>query len=518
MKLVTSDTMKKLDRITIEQYGIPGLTLMERAGKGAFALLEKYFARDLEKGIAVVAGGGNNGGDGFVVARYAHEKGLRTEVFLLVDQESLKGDALENFNRIKNSVRVENISDSKTEEDLVEKLKSFGCVIDAIFGTGFRGNVEGIHKKVISAINRSNKKVLAIDIPSGLNPDTGEVMGIAVKANVTATFGLPKVGQFLGNAREFTGTVEVIDIGIPEKLIEEEAGDGEVFTLSDARRIIKRRQWNAHKGNFGHLLIIAGSPGKTGAAVLTSEGALRAGAGLVTLAVPSSLNPVFEVKTTEAMTIPVRDNGKGIFIQESIRAVEKALDGKDAVAIGPGIGTQKETVAFLKKLLEIITVPVVIDADGLNCLANFTEKLKKLKIPVILTPHPGEMARLSGEKIEKINNNRIKSAIEFSNKYRSVLLLKGALSVTADNGRCWTINPTGNPGMATGGMGDVLTGVIGSLLAQGISPYDSARLGAFVHGWAGDTLVSEYGPFGYKAIEVANKIPLLWRKIFDDFV
>jgi NAD(P)H-hydrate epimerase len=518
MKLVTSDVMKKLDKITIEEYGVSGLTLMERAGSGAFSLMEKHFKEEIKKGIAIIAGSGNNGGDGFVVARHAKEKGLRVEVYLLVEPELLKGDALENYKKIKDSVKIEKIDASHTVDILSSKFSAFGCLVDAIFGTGFRGSVEGIYRNVISAINLSGTKVLAIDIPSGLNPDTGEVMGIAVRADITATFGLPKIGQFLKDAREYTGRVEVIDIGIPEELVEKQKSEGELITISDARKIIKKRHWNAHKGNFGHLLIIAGSYGKTGAAVLASEGALRTGAGLVTLAVPSSLNPVFEVKTTEAMTIPVKDDGKGIFTEASLKEIEIALEGKDAVVLGPGIGTHKNTISFVKKLLKIISVPVIIDADGLNCISSYPEILKKLKIPVVLTPHPGEMARLCGEKVNMIMQDRIKTAVEFSEKYACVLLLKGALSIIADKGERWTVNPTGNPGMATGGMGDVLAGIIGSLLAQGMDPYNSARLGAFVHGWAGDKVAEEYGPFGFKAGELADKIPYFWKKIFNDFV
>ncbi len=518
MKLVTSDIMKKLDWLTIEEYKIPGLDLMERAGRGAFLLMKKYFPEELKDGVAVVAGGGNNGGDGFVVARYAYEEGLKTEVFLLVEPDSLKGDALENYNKIKNHVKIEKLKDSFTLSELRDRFRKSGCIVDAVFGTGFRGSVKGFSKTVLSAINESGRKVIAIDVPSGLNPDTGEVMGVAVRAEVTATFGLPKLGLFLGNAREYTGIVEVVDIGIPVQLVEKEKADGELFTLGDVRKILKRRRWNSHKGDFGHLLLIAGSPGKTGAAVLASEGALRTGAGLVTLAVPESLNPIFEMKTTEAMTIPVLDNGTGIFIEASLKDIEKALEDKDAVALGPGIGTHKDTITFVKKLLEIISVPLVIDADGLNCIASFPERLKKLKIPVVLTPHPGEMARLSGKGIEGIQKDRIKTAVDFAKESRCIVLLKGALSVIADRNGRWTINQTGNPGMATGGMGDVLTGIIGSLLAQGIEPYDSARLGAFVHGMASDELAREYGPFGYKACEVADRIPLLWRKFFKDFI
>ncbi len=519
MKLVTSEVMKKLDRITIEEYKIPGLTLMERAGRGAFLLMKKYFPDELKNGVVVVAGGGNNGGDGFVVARYAWEEGLKTEVVLLVEPDSLKGDALENYKRIKDRIKIEKPQEGAlTPSYLRDKFKESGCIVDAIFGTGFRGSVEGFYRTVISAINESKRRVIAIDIPSGLNPDTGEVMGIAVKADLTATFGLPKMGQFLRNAREYTGVVEVVDIGIPQELIDKQEAEGELFTLSDARKILKPRPWNSHKGDFGHLLIVAGSPGKTGAAVLASEGALRAGAGLVTLAVPESLNIIFETKTTEAMTIPVQDRGRGVFIPASLKDIEKALEGKDAVALGPGIGTHKNTITFVKEVLEIISVPLVIDADGLNCIANFPERLKKLKIPVVLTPHPGEMARLSGKRVDEIQKDRIKTAIDFAKEYGCVVLLKGALSVIADRSGLWTINQTGNPGMATGGMGDVLTGIIGSLLAQGIEPYDSARLGAFVHGLAGDEVAGECGSFGYKAGEVAERIPLLWKKFFKDFV
>ena len=513
MKLVTADKMRELDNLTIEKHGVPGIVLMERAGKGAFDLLLKCFTEEANAGIVVVCGGGNNGGDGFVLARYAHENSIPVKIILLAKPTTLKGAALENYQKITDKVPVELLSDAANAQQVTERFGNAGCIVDAIFGTGFRREADGLYKVVIEAINNANRRIIAIDIPSGLNPDTGEAMGCAVRADLTVTFGLPKIGQAMYAAGGCLGRLEVVDIGIPQEEIKRIKSNAEIFIIDDLRQLIKPRKWDAHKGNFGHLMIIAGSHGKTGAAVMVAAAALRTGAGLVTLAAPKSLGAIFEAKTTEAMTVNIEDKRKGFFGPGSIKNLMKALEDKNAIALGPGIGTDPDTASFMKKFLERIKMPAVIDADGLNCISKDLSILKKAKTPLILTPHPGEMSRLCKIPKEKIQNDRIKTALDFSKKYGCILVLKGARTVTSSPEGIYTVNTTGNPGMATGGMGDILTGIIGSLLAQGYSAYDAARIGAFVHGFSADRLARNYGPFGYLATEVADEIPGIWKEI-----
>ncbi|HEY4715743.1 MAG TPA: NAD(P)H-hydrate epimerase, partial [bacterium] len=367
MKLVTADKMRELDNLTIEKHGVPGIVLMERAGKGAFDLLLKCFTEEANAGIVVVCGGGNNGGDGFVLARYAHENSIPVKIILLAKPTTLKGAALENYQKITDKVPVELLSDAANAQQVTERFGNAGCIVDAIFGTGFRREADGLYKVVIEAINNANRRIIAIDIPSGLNPDTGEAMGCAVRADLTVTFGLPKIGQAMYAAGGCLGRLEVVDIGIPQEEIKRIKSNAEIFIIDDLRQLIKPRKWDAHKGNFGHLMIIAGSHGKTGAAVMVAAAALRTGAGLVTLAAPKSLGAIFEAKTTEAMTVNIEDKRKGFFGPGSIKNLMKALEDKNAIALGPGIGTDPDTASFMKKFLERIKMPAVIDADGLNC-------------------------------------------------------------------------------------------------------------------------------------------------------
>lgn len=517
MKVVTANEMREIDRISIEERGIPGLLLMENAGRGVADVMERFFSDLCRSSVVVVAGRGNNGGDGFVVARHLYNRGVDVEIVLLSDPSSVKGDAQVNLGIVRNmGIAIFPITGREELGVLREKLKKPNLIIvDAIFGTGLSSPVEGIPAEAIDLINRSGARVVSVDIPSGVDASTGRIMGNAVKADLTVTFGLPKIGQLLYPGADYTGRLEIVDISIPRDVIEGYAIKQFLITEGTIARILKERQGDSHKGHFGHLFVISGSVGKTGAAALCCEGALRVGTGLVTLGIPKSLNGYMEVKLTEAMTEPLDETPEGSF---SIRAFEKIkalLEKKTAIALGPGISTNQETVELVHKIIREISLPMVIDADGINALSLNREILNMRKGEIVLTPHPGEFSRLTGIQISEIKERKIDLVREFSEKYRVYLVLKGARTLIGTPDGEIFINPTGNPGMATGGMGDVLTGMIGGFIAQGYPPIEACILGVFLHGMAADLLMVEKGRIGYTASEVANAVVKTIEKIYN---
>ena len=354
---------------------------------------------------------------------------------------------------------------------------------------------------------------MSVDIPSGIHGTTGRVLGKAVRAYITVTFAFAKLGHVLYPGAEHTGRLAVVDVGIPQKLMETVSGY-DFLNADRIRPLLHRRDRLAHKGHFGHCLIIAGSSGKTGAAALTANSAVRAGSGLVTLAVAESIHSILEIKTTEAMTFPLPDSGSGHLTSSAFPAIEKLLAGKYAVAIGPGLGRRPGTYALVQNLVETVTLPLVIDADGLNALAEGITVLKRKKSEqVILTPHPGEMSRLLGTSIPDVEAIRISVAQEFARNYGVYLVLKGARTIIASPTGAAAINGSGNPGMATGGMGDVLTGIIVSLLGQGYDAWDSCRMGVFIHGFAADMVAEEKGEIGINATDVLEKLPYAYNEL-----
>jgi hydroxyethylthiazole kinase-like uncharacterized protein yjeF len=397
------------------------------------------------------------------------------------------------------------VSDAAGLHEIPAILAECWAVVDAIFGTGLTRDVTGIFASAIQLINSAPCPAVAVDIASGLNADSGKILGSCVQADITVTFGQAKIGQVVYPGREYTGFLEVADIGIPEKAVTEtdiryELLDKEVGTW------LPPRNSQAHKGTYGHLLVLAGSTGKTGAALLCCLGALRSGTGLVSLCVPYELNHIFEANLWEAMTIPLQSTAKGILSIEDYRVIQEALYNKEAVAIGPGIGTAEETAELMLKLYAEIELPMLVDADGLNILASDTSLLKNAPGPRILTPHPGEMARLTGRTSRQIQENRLDVTRDLALKYNIHVVLKGADTLVCDPEGNLAINPTGNAGMACGGMGDVLTGVIGSFLAQGLTPWQASCLGVYSHGLAGDRLAEETRA-GFLASEVAHELP-----------
>jgi len=494
MKVVTAQEMREIDGRVIEEIGIPGAVLMENAGMSVFNLI-----RELTEGfppggfkVAIFVGKGNNGGDGLVVARHLHNHDYRVSVYLLAPPESFSGSARLNLELArKTGVPIETIDSPEKLDEIWRDIGEIDIAVDAIFGTGLKGAVRGLAGEVIERINQLKAVRVAVDLPSGLNADTGAVEGPCVRADFTVTMALPKRGLLLYPGADYCGEVRVADIGFPKVAIESQEVKTELITEEIALSLLPRRSPSGHKGTFGHVLVIAGSVGLTGAATLTSMAALRAGAGMVTLGIPQSLNEVMEVKLTEVMTLPLPETPLRTL---SVKAMDEILDfmpRATVLAVGPGLSRDRETVELVCKLCFESDKPMVIDADGLNAIAQFPETLERLGPDVVLTPHPGEMSRLTGKSVQEIESDRVESARSFAVKYGLTLTLKGAPTVIASpDGRVY-INSTGNSGMATAGMGDVLTGLIAGLIAQGMSPTNAALVAVFYHGLAADRLLSE---------------------------
>jgi len=508
MYLVTADEMREMDRETIESFGIPGRVLMENAGRGATRILLEKFYDLAGKRIGVVAGRGNNGGDGFVIARYLSQKGIQVTVYLLSTRDSVKGDAAANLSLLAPlGVPVIEMPDQTVFQNYQTAMRHQDVWIDAILGTGLKSDVKGYFKEIITFINQSKKPVFAVDIPSGLNSDTGQSCGTCIRAKVTATFAFAKTGHLLFPGADFTGDLEIVDIGIPSHIARKVGPLQYCLTPGLIRGGFPFRPPDAHKGHTGHLMVVAGSPGKTGAAAMTAVSAMRVGAGLVTLGIPKSLNAVLEARTLEVMTSPLPETREGVLDETSYEPIMGQLSDKKCIAIGPGLGTADGTQALVRRIIKESRIPVVVDADGLNCLVGHTRMLKNLDTPIIVTPHPGEMARLMETTTRFIQKDRIACARDFAKKIGVHVVLKGARTVIAHpDGRVY-INPTGNSGMASGGMGDVLTGMIAGLITQGQSIESAAHAGVYLHGAVADVLLEKMGPFGFLAGDVMNAIP-----------
>ncbi|RIL04728.1 MAG: bifunctional ADP-dependent NAD(P)H-hydrate dehydratase/NAD(P)H-hydrate epimerase [Proteobacteria bacterium] len=493
--------MRALDRHTIETLGVPGALLMESAGR---AVAEVVLAERAAAGggpVLVVCGAGNNGGDGFVVARLLHAIGVPVRVALVGERRKLRGDAAANAERVERcGVAIE-----------AGALRTAGAsvIVDALFGTGLARDVAGAPAAAIRRMRaaRPAARVVAVDLPSGLDADTGQVHAIAVQADVTVTIGLPKPGLVLEPGRSLAGRVVVARIGIADAAPGVE-GDAVLWSARGAAERLPGRPSHGHKGSFGHALVVAGSRGKTGAAALAAEGAARIGSGLVTIACPASTNEILEVKCTEMMTAPVADTPDGGLASSALAALVALARERDVVALGPGVGREAETQKLVRSFAERCARPLVIDADGLFPFArDALTALKSRKAATILTPHPGEAARLLGVPAAEINRDRVGAARRLATEAGSVVLLKGAASVIAAPDGRTALNPTGGPVLGSGGTGDVLTGVVVGLLAQGVDAFEAAALGAWVHGFAGDRLAARRGESGVLASDVAGELP-----------
>jgi ADP-dependent NAD(P)H-hydrate dehydratase / NAD(P)H-hydrate epimerase len=508
MKVVTASEMQEIDRKTIEEIGISGIVLMERAGVAVVTKIKEHFGR---KRVIVLSGRGNNGGDGIVVARCLHNEGWEVKVFLSSRREDLRGDALAQYSIARNcGVSIDSLDQFITRHSSV--LSRHSLFVDALLGTGLDKNISGKLSEAITIMRESNLPVLSIDIPSGISSDNGQIMGNAVKADCTVTFGLPKRGHLLYPGAEYTGRLFIENIGFPQYLLSSEKISTDVVDREYAVPLIPVRPNYSYKGNYGHVLVIAGSKGKTGAALMTAKACLRTGAGLVTLGVPESLADVFQSRVTEEMILPLPDINHGFLSRKALKSILDFLHDKaDILAIGPGIGISAETKQLMVALIANAGIPMVIDADGINSIQGGNDPFLKAKAPVILTPHPGEMAGLLSEQnnmtIQTIEKDRISTARSFARQTKTHLILKGVPTVTAaPDGKAF-INTTGNPGMASGGVGDVLTGMIAGLLGQNITPLQACIIGVYLHGLAGDIASSEKGPHSLIATDIIEKIP-----------
>jgi NAD(P)H-hydrate epimerase len=514
MRVVTADEMKMLDRLAIEEYGIPGLVLMENAGRQVVEVIREILGEVRGKVVTVFVGKGNNGGDGFVIARHLLNLGAEVKVLSLTELTEITGDAAINlaiWQKMEQKVYTLQHGDGINIVRLV--LMNTDLIVDGIFGTGFRGKMDEKVGRLVEVLNSSGKPIVAVDIPSGLEADTGKANGPCIQASHTVTFALPKLGLILEPGADYAGELHVADISIPSLLIEQEAPQRYLITREMVKSWLPVRPSAAHKGSFGRVLIVAGSRGMTGAACLAGEAAVRTGAGLVTVAVPETLHDIVEAKLTEVMTVPLPDSGNGSLSRQARQSILNLLENMDALALGPGLSSQPEVVDMIKELLPSIRVPCVIDADGLNALTGEVDILRKIQAPVVITPHPGEMARLMDVTTKQIQGERLTITRKAATVWNVVALLKGAKTVVAAPDGSVYINPTGNPGMASGGSGDVLTGMTAALIGQKLTPTSAAAAGAYLHGLAGDMATVEKGMLSLTASDILEKIPAAVKSV-----
>lgn len=508
LPVFTAQEMRALDQHAITQLRIPGPRLMEAAGRGAARAIQASFGLLRRKRVVICCGKGNNGGDGFVVARELRKAGVGVRVFLLAGVHEVKGDAALMLGIYrKRGGKIEEVTQKEELGALKEALQSADLVVDALLGTGLTGAATGLYAAAIELINTSGRPVAALDLPSGLSADQGTLLGPTVRASLTLTFAGCKRGLLLYPGASWAGQLRVVDIGIPQSALWQGAS---VFQLelSDVAALLPRRPVDAHKGTFGHLLVVAGSVGKTGAAAMTGRAALRSGVGLVTIAAPVSQQPVIAALGMETMTEPLPETPGQSIAQKAKERILELAARTDAVALGPGVSLDPETQGLVRELVRELECPTVVDADGLTALAGHLDLLKGSPAPRCLTPHPGEMARLVGTLVKEIQADRIGAVEAFCRRLSVFLVLKGAGSAIGDPEGKIFLNPTGNPGMASGGSGDVLTGMIGAFLARGMSPLQALQAGVCLHGLAGDLARDDKGEEGLIAGDILEAIPL----------
>jgi len=527
MKALTAAEMHEVDRLTAERHGIPSLQLMENAGGSVFDYLRSSQGDAVASRASVLCGKGNNGGDGFVVARLLQESGLKPCVCLFADPQSLRGEAAENFLRLKKSgadIRI--IPNPDGWQATRDELAKSRVIVDALLGTGLKGPVEGLLASVITDVNRMSRDatairpdaVVAVDTPSGLPADGGPAAGPVIRAHATVTFTAPKLGQLVSKDAASCGKLLVREIGSPRELIEQ-VGKSSVRWIEpeEFRDLPLIRKADSHKGSFGHVLIVAGSRGKTGAAILAGRGALRVGAGLVTIATADAVLPIVASAQPEFMTEPLFATKLGTISAANLKAgrFSALAKNKTLLAIGPGLGTHVETQRFVRSLVQKAEQPLLLDADGLNAFTGRAKDLAKRKSHLFaLTPHPGEMARLCGVSNDKVQSDRLGIALKSARAWNAHVILKGFHSILATpDGRAF-VNTTGNPGMAKGGSGDVLTGILAGMTAQfGSAHWERAlALGIHLHGLAGDDATVSRAEASLLSGEIAEHLPETYRR------
>jgi len=514
VRVTTAAEMRQLDRLAIELYGIPGVVLMENAGAQVARILWQEYPDLQARRVAILCGRGNNGGDGFVIARYLHNSSVPVGVFTIGEPGDIRGDARVHLNMLQRAGMVpESVGTPESAKEIGARLVHYDVLIDALLGTGLKAEVGGMFQLIIAAMNAAGRPIVSVDIPSGLSADGGTLLGDHVRADLTVTMALPKLGLLLYPAAEYVGRLVVVDIGFPAALREHAMIHCQTLEDRAIAAQLQARRGDTHKGTYGHILLVAGSPGKTGAGALASMAALRTGAGLVSLALPHSLNAAMEAKLTEVMTIPLPEAEPGVLGGEATQRIIKALEGKSALVLGPGIGTRPETVRSVHEVLRQVRIPTVLDADGLNALPADPEGIGDIHASLVLTPHPGELARLRRTTTAAIQANRLRAAQETANAWKAVVVLKGAHTVIAEPEGTLYINLTGNPGMATAGTGDVLSGMVGALLGQGYAPSVAARVAVYAHGLAGDLAAAAAGQRSLIAGDLVETLSQAFRQL-----
>jgi NAD(P)H-hydrate epimerase len=518
MKAVSAAQMRELDRFMIEEYDTSGEELMRRAGKGVANLVSDLAerARFNNPLVQLVAGRGNNGGDAFAAACYLHDDEFDVEVLLAGTAGEVKGDALRHLGRMRSAgIPLQELPTQEDWEEAIQRGDAGQILVDGVLGVGAKGPPRGPIAGAIRYLKAMSDMslVVAIDVPSGLDADTGETPGEAVIADLTATIGLPKQGLLLPRALPWVGNVEVVQIGIPLERVQDLTADAELITDWDLRPLFPRRPRAAHKGLYGHVLIVAGAAGYAGAAALAARGATRSGAGLVSVLTPRGIAPVVAAGVPEAMVHAAAETAEGTTDAATWTGWRARLAGFDAVVAGPGMTRHADTAAGVRTLLAECRQPMVLDADALNALGSDLDGVARAAGPVVLTPHPGELARLLGCRTEEIQADRRAAARHAAERSRATVVLKGAGTVVAQAGRPLAINLTGNPGMATGGMGDVLSGLIGGLLAQKLAPFDAACAGVYLHGRAGDSAAWRRSQAALTAADVLDELPYVFREV-----
>ncbi len=515
VKLTVASESRQIDQTAIQQLGMPSLVLMENAGLRVVESIEAKMGSVRGRRVVVVCGKGNNGGDGFVVARHLVNAGAEVRTFLAASKQDVRDDALANLNfAAAMNVPITELTNERRTGAVERAIAPAHLIVDALLGTGVSGTVRGVMSKVIPLLNAADAPVVAVDVPSGINSDTGAILGAAVRATWTVTLGLPKRGLLLYPGAEYAGEIHVGDLGVPKSLIEGDHLHTNVTTPDLVRAWLPPRPPTAHKGDFGRALIVGGSAGMLGAVLLAGRAALRAGAGLVTLGVPQSLNLAAKAALLEATTLPLPESEWQTLNPTALVEILSLLPRMDALAVGPGLSRDAGTALFARQLARKARLPLVIDADGIVAFAGEQRvELKKRRAPTVLTPHPGEMAALLGTSTDAVQNDRIAAALQAANDCGAVVVLKGARSiVAAPNGEVY-VNPTGNAGMATGGSGDVLTGLIAALLAQGLDALKAAVVGTYLHGLAGDLAAAEKGQPSLIAGDLNEFLPAAFEKV-----
>jgi NAD(P)H-hydrate epimerase len=506
MRVLNSAQMREADRRAIEEVGIPSLVLMENAGRQVVAAIETVHADLGDRQVAILCGRGNNGGDGFVVARTLVQRGVDVSVFLIGRVTDVRGDARTNLEILgRLGLTVVEIADSQAWELHFTEISDCSLIVDAIFGTGLNAPLSGLMETVVADVNGSGIPIVSIDVPSGLSADTHQTIGDSIEAGLTVTLAAPKIALVLPPAETRAGDIVIADIGIPRDVIESLDGPRvDLLTRSAMRELITPRAPDSHKGDYGHVLVVAGSRGKTGAAHLAAVGAIRSGAGLVTVATPACCQPTVAAMAPEYMTEAIVERPDGL----DPDAVDRILDlARDVVAIGPGLGQAPSTREFVRTLIDRATMPLIVDADGLNAFADCPERLAGREgRSVIVTPHPGEMARLVGMSTDEVQSSRVEVARNFAATHRVYVVLKGHRTLIATPDQKVFINPTGNAGMATGGTGDVLTGMIAAWLAQLLDAEAACKLAVYLHGMAGDLAEAAEGEVSMTAGDVAGHL------------